>query len=185
VATSRAPQFRVTLSAAAVSDDDVVGDPGRGAAVIEWLVPRALVGLCALQAGVVEQALHLTAEYTKKREQFGRPIGSFQAVAQRAADMYIDTEAVRLTMWHAAWRLAHGLPAAEEVAVAKFWAADAGQRVVCAAQHLHGGIGVDVDYPLHRYFLWAKEIELTLGGAQVQLVRLGTAMAEAERGAPS
>ena len=95
----------------------------------------------------------MTAEYTKTREQFDRPIATFQAVGQRAADAYIDTEAIRLTAWQAAWRLAEGLPRAAEVAIAKFWAADGGQRVVHAAQHLHGGIGVDRDYPLHRYFL--------------------------------
>ena len=178
-ATNHEPQFRVALSGTVVADGDVLDDPARGAVIIEWTVQRALLGLCALQAGIAERVLHMTAEYTKTREQFGRPIGSFQAVAQRAAEMYIDTEAIRLTMWQAAWRLAEGLPAAEELAAAKFWAAEAGQRVVYAAQHLHGGIGVDIDYPLHRYFLWAKEIELSLGGASQQLVRLGAAMAQA------
>jgi alkylation response protein AidB-like acyl-CoA dehydrogenase len=127
--------------------------------------------------GVCEEALRLTAEYTKTREQFGRVIASFQAVGQRAAEAYIDTEAIRLTAIQAAWRLASGLPAAEEVAVAKFWAADGGQRVVHAAQHLHGGMGVDRDYPLHRYFLWAKQLELTLGGATTQLRHLGALLA--------
>ncbi len=178
-ATQHEPQYRIALSGVTVGVDDVLGDPSRGAAIIDWTVQRALLGLCALQAGVAERALHMTAEYTKTREQFGRPIGSFQAVAQRAADMYIDAEAIRLTMWQAAWRLAQGLPATDEVTVAKFWAADAGQRLVYAAQHLHGGIGVDTDYPLYRYFLWAKAIEFTLGSATQQLVRLGAAMAHA------
>ena len=82
--------------------------PGRGAEVTHWLVARATVGLCAAQAGVIERALELTAEYARSRVQFGRPIGSFQAVAQRLADAYIDVEAVRLTMWQAAWLLAAG-----------------------------------------------------------------------------
>jgi 3-oxocholest-4-en-26-oyl-CoA dehydrogenase beta subunit len=98
-------------------------------------------------------------------------------VSQRAADAYIDAQAVRLTAWQAAWRLDDGLPASGEVAVAKFWAAEGGQRVVHAAQHLPGGIGVDRDYPLHRYFLWAKHLELTLGGATAQLLRLGSLLA--------
>ena len=122
-------------------------------------------------------ALEMTAKYTSEREQFGKKIASFQAVGQRAADAYIDTEAVRLTTWQAAWRLSEDLSAAEEVAVAKFWAAEGGQRVVHAAQHLHGGLGVDRDYPLHRYFLWAKQLELTLGGATASLLRLGRALA--------
>jgi alkylation response protein AidB-like acyl-CoA dehydrogenase len=133
---------------------------------------RAVLGLCALQVGVVERALRLTAEYTSKREQFGKPLATFQAVGQRAADAYIDVEAIRWTTWQAAWRLGAGEPAAPEIAIAKFWAAEAGHRVVYAAQHLHGGIGLDLDYPLHRYFLWSKQIELSLGSATRQLERL-------------
>jgi 3-oxocholest-4-en-26-oyl-CoA dehydrogenase beta subunit len=107
----------------------------------------------------------------------------FQAVGQRLADAYVDTEAIRLTTWQAAWRIATGLPAISHVAVAKFWAGSAGQRVVHTAQHLHGGMGVDRDYPLHRYFLYAKQLELTLGGTTTQLRRLGrmiVAQADAE-----
>jgi hypothetical protein len=175
--TSGQPEQRLELAGAPVPAEDVLGDPARGGPVLDWLIERATVAHCAVAVGVCEEALRLTAEYTRTREQFGRPIASFQAVGQRAADAYIDTEAVRLTAVHAAWRLASGLPAAEEVAVAKFWAADGGQRVVHAAQHLHGGIGVDRDYALHRYFLWAKQLELTLGGATAQLRHLGSLLA--------
>jgi 3-oxocholest-4-en-26-oyl-CoA dehydrogenase beta subunit len=175
--TSGLPEARLDLSGAAVAPDRVLAEPGRGELVVDWLVQRATVGLCATMVGVCERALELTAEHTKTREQFERPLATFQAVAQRAADAYIDTEAVRLTTWQAAWRLSENLSAADEVAVAKFWAADGGQRVVHAAQHLHGGLGVDRDYPLHRYFLWAKQLELTLGGATASLLRLGRALA--------
>jgi len=150
---------------------------GPAAEVLGWLLPRATSGLCSLMAGTCRAALKLTAEYAVGRKQFDRPIASFQAVGQRAADAYVDTEAVSLTARQAAWRLAEGLPAAEQVAIAKFWAADGGQRVVHAAQHIHGGMGVDRSYPLHRYFLAAKEIELALGGATAQLRRLGALMA--------
>jgi alkylation response protein AidB-like acyl-CoA dehydrogenase len=81
-------------------------------------------------------------------------------------------------MWQAAWRLSAGVPATREVAMAKFWAAEAGHRVVYAAQHLHGGIGFDLDYPLHRYYTWSKQIELTLGSAPQSLSRLGAALAK-------
>ena len=91
-------------------------------------------------------------------------IATFQAVAHRIADAYIDTEAIRLTALQAAWQLDDGRPADEALAIAKFWAAEGAQRVVHAAQHLHGGIGVDLDYPMHRYFRWAKQVELSLGG---------------------
>ena len=175
ITTSGEPQFKVTLSEAV---GEPLGDPAQGAAIVDWIVQRATAALCAIQLGVCEQALKMTAEYTSTREQFERPLAAFQAVAQRAADAYIDTEGVRLTAWQAVWRLAEGLPAADELAVAKFWAAEGGQRVVHAAQHLHGGIGVDVDYPLHRYFVWAKQCELTLGSATPQLVKLGKALAD-------
>ena len=175
--TSGIPQARIELDAVHVPASDVLGDAESGAAIVDWMVERANAAMCSIATGVCEQALHMTAEYTKTREQFERPIATFQAVGQRAADAYIDTEAIRLTALQAAWRLEEGLPAAAEVAVAKFWAADGGQRVVHAAQHLHGGIGVDRDYPLHRYFLWAKELELTLGGATPQLLTLGAILA--------
>jgi alkylation response protein AidB-like acyl-CoA dehydrogenase len=156
-----------------LSADRVVG----GDEVLAWLTTRGTLGRSALQLGVVERALELTAEYAREREQFERPIGSFQAVHSRAADAFIDVEAMRLTTWLAAWRLSEELPATDEVAVAKYWAAEGGQFVGYAAQHLHGGIGIDVDYPLHRYYLWAKQLELTLGSAPVQLARIGARMA--------
>jgi len=114
---------------------------------------------------VAESAVGQAASYTSTRRQFGRPLSSFQGTALKAADAFIDTEAIRVTLWQAAWRLSTGRPAAEEVLVAKWWASDAGQRVVHATQHMHGGMGADVDHPIHRYFLWGKQIELTLGGA--------------------
>jgi alkylation response protein AidB-like acyl-CoA dehydrogenase len=145
------------------------------------LYARALVGLCAMQVGVAERALKIAASYTSEREQFGRPIGSFQAVQQRLADAFIDVEAIRWTTWHAAWLLAEGRPATREAAIAKFWAAEAGARVVASAQQVHGGMGIDVTYPLHRYFLWAKQIELSLGSAPQQLARLGAAYPEGSK----
>jgi 3-oxocholest-4-en-26-oyl-CoA dehydrogenase beta subunit len=148
-----------------------------GSEVLDWLLTRATVGLCAHQLGVLERALELTAAYARERAQFGRPIGSFQAVAQRLADAYIDVEAVRLTMWEAAWRAAEGLPAGAELATAKFWAADAGHRVAHTAVHIHGGAGIDTDGALHRYFVAAKRNEFTLGPATAQLRRLGSELA--------
>jgi len=144
-----------------------------------WMLDRALVGLCAMQVGVGEGALRMAAGYTSERQQFGRPLSTFQGVALKAADAYIDTEAMRVTLWQAAWRLTAGLDATREVMVAKWWASEGGQRVVHITQHLHGGMGADIDYPVHRYFLWGKQIEDTLGGASAQLARLGQTLAEA------
>lgn len=122
--------------------------------------------------------MRLTAEYTRTREQFGQPIALFQAVGQRAADAFIDTTTIRLTTLLAVWRLAQLLPAGKEVAVAKYFASDAGQRVVRAATHLHGGMGVSREYPLHRYYVLVKQLELTLGGGTRQLARLGRLLAD-------
>jgi alkylation response protein AidB-like acyl-CoA dehydrogenase len=171
------PVTTLTFDGVAVTAGDVVGEVGGGAAVTAWITDRGVAALCAIQAGVCEAALRLTATYTSGRQQFGTPIATFQAVAHRAADAYIDTEAIRLTAHQAAWRLAAGMPAAEELAIAKFWAGEGSHRVTHAAQHLHGGIGVDVDYPLHRTFRWARHLELSLGGATPHLRRLGHLLA--------
>jgi alkylation response protein AidB-like acyl-CoA dehydrogenase len=119
----------------------------------------------------------MTADYVKERVQFGVPIGSFQAVQHREADGFIDLEAMRWTLWQAAWRLAEGLPAERAAAVATFWAAEGGSRIANASLHLHGGLGSDVDYPIHRYFLWSKALELHGGGASATLARLGAELA--------
>ncbi|MPZ80692.1 MAG: acyl-CoA dehydrogenase [Actinophytocola sp.] len=157
--------------------DRVLGTPGVGAHVVEWLAARYTVGLCALQLGVSEAALQMTATYASGRVQFDRPIATFQAVGQRLADCYIDVEAIRLTLWQAAWLLSENLASHTEIATAKFWAADGGHRVAHAAVHVHGGLGIDVDYPLHRYFVAAKRNEFSLGGATSQLRRIGVALA--------
>jgi acyl-CoA dehydrogenase len=161
-----------------LSEERLLGGLAGQPTSLRWTIERSTVGLCALQVGVLEEALAATAAYTSERIAFGRPIATFQAVGQRAADAYIDVEGARLTMWQAAWRLSEDLPASTEVEVAKYWAAEAGHRVAHSAVHLHGGMGVAVEYPLHRYFLWAKQLEFSLGGASEQLVRIGEALQE-------
>jgi alkylation response protein AidB-like acyl-CoA dehydrogenase len=177
VTTNGEPHADVVLNGAAVTERL----PGDGREILESLYARALVGLCAIQLGVTERALRMAASYTTEREQFGRPIGSFQAVQQRMADAFIDVEAIRWTMWQAAWLLEQGGPPGRQAAIAKFWAADAGSRVAATAQQVHGGIGIDTTYPLFRYFLWAKHNELTLGSASAQLARLGATYVEGDQ----
>ena len=176
--TTGRPEAIVELDGVRVGVDRLVGEGADGAAVIDCITEFATTALCIEEAGVCASALELTAEYTKTRVQFEKPIATFQAVGQRAADAYVDTEAIRLTAWQAAARLAAGLPASAEIAIAKYWAAEGGQRVVHAASHLHGGVGVDRDYPLHRFFLLTEQIELTLGGANESLRRLGRILAD-------
>lgn len=170
---------RLELTDVELDADRVLG----GKLVVDWLTAHATVGVCATQLGVVERAVELTAEYARTRVQFDRPIGSFQAVAQRLADAHVDVEAIRLTLWQAAWQLSAGHPAEAAVATAKFWAADAGHRIAHTAVHLHGGVGIDLDHPVHRYFVAAKRNEFALGAATAHLVQLGELLATAS-GAP-
>ncbi len=173
--TNREVHPHLHLDGAAVAADDLLagGDPGRGGEVVAWVLDRAWAGLCALQIGVAEAAVAQTAAYLNTREQFGRPLSTFQGTMLRAADAAIDTEAVRVTTLQAAWRLDHGLDADRAVSVASWFASESGQRAVFATQHLHGGIGADISYPIHRYFLWGKQIALQLGAPSAQLARLG------------
>jgi alkylation response protein AidB-like acyl-CoA dehydrogenase len=164
----------LALDGVAVDDSRRVG----GDEVAPWLETLATLGRSAFQLGVLERGLQMTAEYAREREQFDRPIGSFQAVSQRLADGYIDIKGLRLTLTQAAWKVSEDIPAEMDVASAAFWAADAGHRVAHTIVHVHGGVGVDTDHPAHRYFLAAKETEFALGGATGQLRRIGRELAE-------
>ena len=151
---------------------------GAGAATHLW--QHTVVALAAVQSGVTAQALRLAADYTSNRLQFEKPLSTFQGVAHKVADGYIDNAAIRATMLQAAWRLARGDDATGEVLTAAWWAAEAGQHCVHQTQHVHGGIGADTTYPVHRYFLWGKQIELMVGGASALLARLGDVLVELE-----
>ncbi|GBE67724.1 acyl-CoA dehydrogenase [Mycobacterium sp. MFM001] len=164
----------VRLNGVEVDDARRVG----GDDVVSWISTRASLGRSAFQLGVLDRGLHMAAEYARTREQFDRPIGSFQAVSQRLADGYIDVKGLRLTLTQAAWRLSEDLPADNEVATAAFWAADAGHRVAHTIVHVHGGVGIDIDHPVHRYFLAAKQTEFALGSATGQLLRIGRELAD-------
>lgn len=151
-----------------------VGTPGDGAAA--HLVRNAFVALAAVQTGVADGALAHAAGHLREREQFGRPLATFQAVQHQLADCYIDIEAMRVTLWQAVDSMAEPFDAgsADRAAmVAKWWATEGGLNTVHRVQHVHGGIGVDTDYPVHRHFLWGKQISTTLGGAGADLERLG------------
>jgi alkylation response protein AidB-like acyl-CoA dehydrogenase len=168
-ATDRTPQATLTLDGAAAVR---VGGPD----AVAFAIDVAIAGMCATAVGVFDEAVRITASYMSQRQQFGKPLATFQGAAMRVADAYIDTQAISVAAWSAIWRLTSDLPANDALDVAKFWVADGGQRVAHACQHLHGGMGVDIDYPIHRYFLWAKELELTLGGAIDHLLSLGSSL---------
>ena len=165
---------RVELDAVRVGADRLLAG---GRSAYDWLVQHLTVATSAHQLGVCAGALELTAAYARTREQFGRPIGSFQAVSQRLADGYIDVQGLRLTVTHAAWRLSEDLPADVEVATAKLWAADTGHKIAHTTVHVHGGVGIDLDGEAHRYFTAAKRAEFSLGGSTVQAIAIGKVLA--------
>lgn len=175
--TTGKTEARLQLHDVAVAGADLLGSPADGAAILSWVRLRADVAICSLTAGLCAASVALMAEYAKERHQFERAIATFQAVSQRAADSYMDAEAIQLTARQAAWRLSAGLPAEKHVAIARYWASEAGFRVVHAATHIHGGVGVDRDYPLHRHYLLARQLELTMGTSEEHLVSLGRLVA--------
>ena len=166
-------QSEVVFQNVSASSRDVLGGVGAGWPLVESTLRKATAIQCVQTVGVMQGALAMTADYTSKRIQFGRPIGSFQAVQHRLADMLTDVEGARWTSYQAVSLLGKGLPAAREVAIAKAWTSDACQRVAYAAQHLHGGIGMDMEYDLHFYFRWAKAMELNLGVAPYHRLSIG------------
>ncbi len=175
-ATDGTPQGLVRLEGVEVrADARLAADPPTD--VADWIIQRAQVGICALQLGVAQEALRRAVAYTSERHQFGRPLGSFQAVQHRLADGYIDVEALRSCYLRAVWALDAALPAVAEVLAAKWWAAQCGHRVTHAAQHVHGGLGADIEYPLHAFFLRAKRLETCLGGAAPTLAAIGHELA--------
>ncbi|GAB16725.1 putative acyl-CoA dehydrogenase [Gordonia effusa NBRC 100432] len=172
--TGLLPTAQVDFDAVTVPDEAVLSG---GSAAVSTLLDRAALAACAEQSGILERALELTAAYAAEREQFGKPIGANQAVAQRLADGYIDVQGLKLTTAQAAWLLANGDQSSVAVSTAKYWAAQAGHRVSHTAVHVHGGVGLDTSHPVHRYFLRAKHNEFGLGSLPATLASIGAALA--------
>ncbi|GAC68081.1 acyl-CoA dehydrogenase family protein [Gordonia soli] len=181
--TGLTPTAQLELVDVAVGDDRLLSG---GSDAITDVADRLTLAICADQSGAVQRALELTAEYAREREQFGKPIGSFQAVAQRLADGYIDAQGLKLTTTQATWLLSRTEvdgpdevdgDLATAIQTAKFWATEAGHRVAHTAVHVHGGVGLDTSHPVHRYFLRAKQNEFALGSAPITLRRIGRVLA--------
>ncbi|MEU6069467.1 MULTISPECIES: acyl-CoA dehydrogenase family protein [Streptomyces] len=153
-----------------LGDDDAYAD----------LLATARTAFAGLQAGVCAGSLARAVAHVNGREQFGRPLATRQAVQLRAADAYMDTEAIRVTAYEAAWRRDMGLPYATHALTAAWWASEAGQRVVHTGQHLHGGAGADLGHPVHRHFLWGRQLDAYLGCGGEVLQELGELIASAE-----
>ncbi|WP_411144805.1 acyl-CoA dehydrogenase family protein [Streptomyces sp. x-80] len=165
-----------------------LGEPGEsrqagqdpGPAPYDDVLATARTAFAALQAGVCAGALARAVTHTTTREQFGRPLSTNQGVLLRAADAHLDTEAIRVTAYEAAWRRDAGLDAAPHALTAAWWASEAGKRVVHTGQHLHGGIGADTGHPVHRHFLWGRQLDAYLGSGAQLLEELGTLLTEGE-----
>jgi alkylation response protein AidB-like acyl-CoA dehydrogenase len=149
-----------------VPADAVVGEPGRGWATLRRGLDRALVTVAAELAGTAQRVLELSVDYAKVRRQFGRPIGTYQAVSHRCADMLVAVESAKSLVYHAAWALDNGVPEAPlAAAMAKAYASDAARTVASLGLQVHGGIGFTWEHDIHLYLRRAKWGEATLGDA--------------------
>jgi len=174
--TAGETQYLMSLAGAASHELIARGEEAR--TLVRWLTEATAAAYSAMATGLCEQMLQMTARYTSERQQFGVPVATFQAVGHRAADAFIDIECLRLLSQQAVSLLDQGQDAREAVQVARVWTGDVTHRVSQSTQHLHGGMGVDRDYPLFRYCLWARQIELTAGNSAEQLAALGDLIAE-------
>jgi len=172
VTIARDKQFEVAFDKVPVSSGDILGALHRGLLLVTAIFRKAAGLQCAVMVGGAQMALEMTAQHTRTRIQFERPLGAFQAVQHRLADMFIDVNGARWITYQALWRLSEGLPAEKEVAIAKAFTNMACQRIALSAQQLHGGVGVDLDYDLHFYFRQAKAFELSLGSTPFHLETL-------------
>jgi alkylation response protein AidB-like acyl-CoA dehydrogenase len=148
------------------------------ATALAWAEPRAIAALAALQLGVTTQQLKRTVAYVSERQQFGRAIGSFQLVAGQMADGHIAAEALRSSLWQLAYRIDAGLGLQAPALALRVLACDTGHRTGHMAQHVHGGMGVDITYPIHRFLFWSRALGSALGGSEAHLARLGDWLAD-------
>ncbi|MFF5447371.1 acyl-CoA dehydrogenase family protein [Streptomyces sp. NPDC012888] len=169
-------------SAGRLTLDGAAAEPlGNGPDAYEQVLDTARTAFAGLQVGVCAGSLARAVSHTSTREQFGRPLSTNQGVQLRAADAYMDTEAIRVTAYEAAWRADQRLPAREHALTAAWWASEAGTRVVHAGQHLHGGTGADLDHPVHRHFLWGRQLDAYLGSGPALLAELGAVLTKEQR----
>jgi hypothetical protein len=173
---SRGVTLRRTPTSTGAAEYTLQLDAARPESVLDALPADldrfAVAGAAAVADGVIAAALRLTADHLRTRHQFGRPLAAFQAVAQQVADVYVVARTVHLAAMSGAWRLSAGLDADEDLSVAAYWIAAELPKALQVCHHLHGGLGVDITYPLHRYYSQAKDLARFLGGAAYRLDRL-------------
>jgi alkylation response protein AidB-like acyl-CoA dehydrogenase len=178
IVTSGETRHELVMDKVQVPAEDIVATGREALAAMEWAQQATRTALAAMALGICDKMMRITGQYTSEREQFGRAIATFQAVSHRVADCFIDIECLRLVTQQAASLIDQGRPAKDAVLMAKIWCGDVTHRVSQASQHCHGGTGVDRDYPLFRYCLAARQIELTAGGSAQLTSELGRAISE-------
>jgi len=156
-------QSEVTLTGVRVPAGAVLGRVDEGWPIVERTLQRAAAGISVWMVGGAQQVLDMTVEYAKNRIQFGRPIGSFQAIQHHCANMAVDVEGARYVAYQAAWKVSEGLDAGLEVSIAKAWTSDAYRRVCALAHQCHGAIGFTKDHNLQLYTRRAKSAEVMWG----------------------
>ena len=171
--TANSPVFKVEINDVTIDRSSIIHAQGKGLEALRYLIQINMVMRSYLALGVTEKMTSLIATYTSERKQFGRVIGTFQAVSHRAADCFIELECLRLVNQQACINLNTNLDRENDALIAKIWAGNACHKISYSAQHLHGGAGVDKDYVLWRYCLLAKECELINGSASQNIERLG------------
>lgn len=171
------------LAIADLQCNDVLVEPAQvlPAPALAWLEQRALAAVASLQVGVSEEQLRRTVEYVNEREQFGRAIATFQAVQMSMADCHVALEGLRTSLYQLCYRLDSGLPSDSEALATRYLATEAAHLIGHKTQHVHGGIGVDLTYPIHRFLYWSRYLSLTLGGSAATLARLGDWLANNDK----
>jgi alkylation response protein AidB-like acyl-CoA dehydrogenase len=165
-------QCEVVLDQVRVPGENIVGERGKGWGLLEDLQEQAAVAKCAEMIGGLQRAFDMTVTYAKEREQFGRPIGSFQAVQHHCANMVIDLDGARFITYNAAWRIAEGLPAHREAAMAKAWTSGAARRVTQLAHQIHGAVSFCEEHDMHLYYRKAKAGEVAFGDGDYHLEKV-------------
>lgn len=166
--TNGGPIANLLLEDVYITDNDVLD-----VKAISWLEQRLIAALASVQLGVSAEQIRRTVEYVNERIQFDRAIGTFQAVQMTMADTHIAVENLRSVLWQLVYRLDAGLPAESEALACKYFANETGHLVGHKAQHVHGGVGVDLSYPIFRYLYWSRTLGVTQGGSLSILERLG------------
>jgi alkylation response protein AidB-like acyl-CoA dehydrogenase len=165
-------QCEVVFDKVRVPGENILGEPGQAWDILKDLQEQAAVAKCAEMVGGLQAAFDMTVAYAKEREQFGRAIGSFQAIQHHCANMVIDVDGARFITYQAAWKIAEGLPASLEAAMAKAWTSEASRRVTHLGHQIHGAISFCEEHDMHLYYRKAKAGEVAFGDGDYHLEKV-------------